>query len=46
MKLFINDGFGPKTCDLAKKERARGKIMKFNWNYQVVMFQGLVVFKA
>jgi len=43
MKLLINDGFGLETCDLANKERARGRIMKYNWNNKVLMFQGLVV---
>jgi hypothetical protein len=28
MKLFTNDGFRPKTCDLVEKERARCKVMR------------------
>jgi hypothetical protein len=43
MKLFISDVFGPKTCDLVEKERDRRKIMKYNWNNELLMFQGVIV---
>jgi hypothetical protein len=43
LELFISDDFGAETCDLAKKERAMGRIMKYNWNNEFLMFQGLVV---
>jgi hypothetical protein len=43
MKLFTSDGFGVENYDLAEKERARCKMMRYNWNNEVLMFQGLVV---
>jgi hypothetical protein len=35
MKLFTSDGFGLENYDLAKKERARHKMMRYNWNNEV-----------
>lgn len=43
MKLFTNDGFGLENYDLAEKERAICKMMRYNWNDEVLMFQGLMV---
>jgi hypothetical protein len=33
----------PKTCDLVEEERVGHKFMKYNWNNEVLMFQGLVI---
>jgi hypothetical protein len=43
MKLFISDGFGPKTCDLVEEKRVGHKVMRYIWNNEVLMFQGLVI---
>jgi hypothetical protein len=46
MKLFTSVGFRPKTCDLVEKEKVGHKIMRYNWNNEVLMFQGLVIIKS
>jgi hypothetical protein len=45
MKLLVGHCFGSKNYDLAEKEKARHKVMRYNWNNEVLMFQGLVVLK-
>jgi hypothetical protein len=45
MKLFTSASFRPKTCDLVEKERVGHKVMRYNWNNEVLMFQGLVILK-
>jgi hypothetical protein len=35
--------FGPKTCDLVEKEKVGHKVMRYIWNNEVLMFQGLVI---
>jgi hypothetical protein len=43
MKLSIGRNINAKVIDIMEKERAKCKIMNYNWHNNVLMFQDLMV---
>jgi hypothetical protein len=47
MKLFKSSyKFGLDICDFVKNEKAKHRVMKYHWNNEILMFQGLVVLRS